>query len=385
MSVIADLPDIRPSLLLDFANSRRVHPLIQCVRASTATCFGSDGKLRTVAANVPRVEFDSMSGKCLGFLIEEARTNLITFSQTLGNAAWAKSANAVVTEDNAVAPDGTSTADTVVSSGGAVSTNRIQQFTNYAVTVGVVATFSVWLRADAPFTSGLRLANQGDGDGVNQSVDVTTAWQRFSITQTFTGASTQIRCCIASSSNNGTLQAWGAQLEIGAFPSSYIPTTSAAVTRAADLIDLDYTLPAVGAVVSAVAGISSASTSNAYVWSAINPADNSADHAYFYYPGGTQSTNWWVNKGGVGQSGGNVLGRRQSAGFNFDASVKSAAIASGSLLFEDTTRPRDFPSNLSRLMLGRSRANAGFLNGCISRLAVYSSRITNAQLQRLTA
>lgn len=62
MTAIADLPEIRPSLLLDFANSGRVDPRIECTRASAATCFGPDGKLRVVPANTPRIDYDPVTG-----------------------------------------------------------------------------------------------------------------------------------------------------------------------------------------------------------------------------------------------------------------------------------------------------------------------------------
>ncbi|MEG1202773.1 MAG: hypothetical protein RSD82_11475 [Comamonas sp.] len=90
MTVITDLPDLRPSLLLDFANAGRVDPRIRCVRASTATCYGRDGKLRTVAANVPRIDYDPATGKCMGLLVEEARTNLYTYSADVTHAVWGK-------------------------------------------------------------------------------------------------------------------------------------------------------------------------------------------------------------------------------------------------------------------------------------------------------
>ncbi len=90
MTTITDFPAIRPSFLLDFANSGRVDPRVSCVRPSTATCYGCDGKLRTVAANVPRIDYDPATGKCLGLLVEEARTNLFTYSANVANAVWGK-------------------------------------------------------------------------------------------------------------------------------------------------------------------------------------------------------------------------------------------------------------------------------------------------------
>lgn len=84
MTAIADLPDIRPSLLLDFANSGRVDPRIECTRASSATCWGPDGKLRTVAANVPRIDYDPVTGKCLGLLVEGPCSNMVINNDTSG-------------------------------------------------------------------------------------------------------------------------------------------------------------------------------------------------------------------------------------------------------------------------------------------------------------
>lgn len=387
MSVIVDLPDIRPSLLLDFANSRRVHPLIQCTRASTATCFGPDGRLRTVAAHVPRIDYDQSTGKCLGLLVEEARTNLLLNSLTMDigtrgtSATWATTSSVEFPGSLSLLATGMFGV-TLSGSAGSV-------YGGVTATASTSYTFSVYARlmpGSAVDKVRLRLA---DSDGNNAYSVTTITADRLtlcSVTITTSATANSISWVIGTGGGlmNAELAAY--QLEVGAFPTSRIHTAAAAVTRAADLITLDHTLPIKGAIASLVAGLASASTSNAYVWSAINPADSSADHAYFYYPGGTQSTNWWTNKGGVGQSGGSVLGRRQNAAISFDASAKTAAIASGSLFFQDeSTKPRDFPGNLSQLFLGRSRANAGFLNGCISRFAVYSGRITNAQLQRLTA
>lgn len=62
LDVDTRMPTIRPSLLLDFANSRSVDPRITFTRASTATRTNDRGLIETVKANVPRIDFDPVSG-----------------------------------------------------------------------------------------------------------------------------------------------------------------------------------------------------------------------------------------------------------------------------------------------------------------------------------
>lgn len=69
---------VRPALLLPFAQSGTVDPRITFTRASSGTYFNSQGVLTTAAANVPRIDFDPATGRCLGLLIEEGRTNSAT-------------------------------------------------------------------------------------------------------------------------------------------------------------------------------------------------------------------------------------------------------------------------------------------------------------------
>ncbi|ACY33384.1 phage head spike fiber domain-containing protein [Comamonas thiooxydans] len=84
MANILNLPDLRPSLLLDFANSRQVDPRVTFTRASAATRWNAAGVLETVPAGVPRINYDPATGKCLGLLVEGARTNLVANNGTAG-------------------------------------------------------------------------------------------------------------------------------------------------------------------------------------------------------------------------------------------------------------------------------------------------------------
>ncbi|WP_157839621.1 phage head spike fiber domain-containing protein [Comamonas testosteroni] len=402
MTTITDFPAIRPSFLLDFANSGRVDPRISCVRASTATCCGPDGKRRTVASNVPRIDYDPATGKCLGLLVEEARTNhCIAPNNLTSSGAWilegACSAEYFAADGGYSVLSVTGATYTARPASPSISTDLSMAIscevkrtaTSQKVYVQRNGYVGSYLRVVYDFNTETVMLLKG-GEAVSSgygAVKLEDGWVRIWVAGSVrtTEISTNQQITLGEILPGQSVAVRRFQMETGDFPTSYIPTAGTAVTRAADLLYIDYTLPTVGAIVASVAGLASANTANAYLWSAANPADTNADHAYTYFSGSNNRTNWWVNKGGVGQSGGNIAGRPLSIGMSFDATGKAAALAAGSLIAKDTTRPRDFPANLSRLSLGRSISNNGFLGGCISRLAVYSGRITDAQLQRLTA
>jgi len=73
---------IRPTLNLDFANSKQLDPRITFYRDSIATYYDSKGVLRYANSNEPRFDHDPVTGKSKGLLIEEARTNYVTFNPT---------------------------------------------------------------------------------------------------------------------------------------------------------------------------------------------------------------------------------------------------------------------------------------------------------------
>lgn len=189
------------SLNLDFTSGNQtLDPRITFSRTSNATLTNSDG------------------------LIAYAPHNLLTYSEQFDNAQWVKGASCVVTANAATAPDGTSTADFVVSSGATAGANTIRNLQTTADPNGSTYVFSVWLRADAPTTTTIRCANAADGDGSQQTVNVGTTWERFSVSRTFTATSTGVRGAINYQSSAVSVYAWGAQLNVGALQ-PYYPTT----------------------------------------------------------------------------------------------------------------------------------------------------------------
>jgi hypothetical protein len=75
------------SLLFDFANSQTVDPRITFTRASSATRVNSSGTIVTASTDVARIDYDPVTLACKGLLFEEARTNLLTYSEQFDNAA----------------------------------------------------------------------------------------------------------------------------------------------------------------------------------------------------------------------------------------------------------------------------------------------------------
>ncbi len=82
MSINQNFPNVWASLVLDFENSKTLDPRITFTRSSTATYVGSDGLIKTAAADEPRFDHDPVTGECLGLLIEEQRSNLFLNSDS---------------------------------------------------------------------------------------------------------------------------------------------------------------------------------------------------------------------------------------------------------------------------------------------------------------
>lgn len=261
----------QPSLDLQFAASKTLDDrvsgqnLVTFSRSSTGTYVDSNGVIQTAAIDAPRFDHDPVTGASLGLLVEEARTNLVTYSEDMTNGQWTK-AEVTITANHTTAPDGTQTADFIVEDNStSASFNRI--YDDVTVSSGTVYTFSVFVKRAAEGsprnvrlllgcgygedTSVFNLENgtvyQNDAGGTGQILDYGNGWYRCILVgglSAATGACTQIRLMDTSFSETyagdgvSGLYVWGAQFELGSFPTSYIPTSGSAVTRAADVAEI---------------------------------------------------------------------------------------------------------------------------------------------------
>lgn len=226
-------------------------------RASTATRINAAGLVAGVAMDAPRFDHDPLTGLCRGLLIEGPGANAVVFSEALDNAAWTKT-RAGITADAATAPDGAATADKLVEDATAANSHYVAR--SMAFTAGVTYTISwhvqmrertacqvnfpaAFVPANASFDLQTGLATPGGSALAARMEALPDGWWRVSVTGTAIATGSGLVVCFlrlgATSTYTGDgasgLCVWGAQLEEGTYPTSYLPTAAASQVRAADL------------------------------------------------------------------------------------------------------------------------------------------------------
>jgi hypothetical protein len=229
-------------------------------RATTKTRTNSAGLIETIAINVPSIDYSL--GGCPNILGEPQRTNLFVRSEEF-NTSWSSILGSV-TANATISPSGSMDADRFTADG-TIGSHRVAQAVS--ITSGSAYTISCYVKKDtndffqfyhtsANFGS-QAFANFDVNNGVlgtlgansiaSSITDAGNGWYRCSMTSNAISSSGAVSLNLSlittatssrGSSNELTtsLFLWGAQLEQGAYPTSYIPTTSSTVTRNADVI-----------------------------------------------------------------------------------------------------------------------------------------------------
>ena len=189
--------------------------------------------------NVPRLTYQNGGGGCPSLLLEKQSTNLVTYSEQFDNADWGKYQCSVSTNQT-TSPDGTQNADKLTLSGNSGT------YTGLVYRTTTPAANSIYMKNDSIGSGKFYIQVDGVGnakwnsDGTLNSVSGGTAtngenmgngWFRFAYVVT-SGA--YINCGIVDGTTGDSIFIWGAQVEAGSYPTSYIPTTSSSATRVAD-------------------------------------------------------------------------------------------------------------------------------------------------------
>jgi len=421
MAIQTTFPAIKPTLLLDFAKVKQLDPRITFTRASTATFYNSVGVLSTAAAGVPRFDYNPTTEESLGLLIEEQRTNLLTYSEQFDNAAWVKT-NSSITANNLLSPDGLVNAD-LFSADSTITTSARDLRRNITTTVSSTHTFSVYAKANnanffalmfrnqaasansitaefnlANGTISVAATNNGNATGATASITpVNNGWYRCSISGIADTSGTSLSTLLfgRTTSNSAAVAAdtqmcfiWGAQLEAGAFPTSYIQTVASQVTRAADSASMTGTN--FSSWYNAAEGTLYGEFSQAVLTGgvptvySVNLAPTPfADRIIAFGNSNTPETR--VTAGGVEQATFNLTGAYtagqntkliQAYKVNDFASTKNGNAASTDVV--------GILPVVNQFQIG-SISGLSYMNGHIRKIAYYPIRCTNAQLVALTS
>jgi hypothetical protein len=382
----------KPSLFLDFANKKSLtdrisgNNLITFTRSSTGTYVGSDGLIKTAAADEARFDHDPETGESLGLLIEESRTNLITYSEDFSQSVWTKQNGFSITSNTAIAPDGTLTADTA----SRVNLGAEYLYQNLNTPAGTY-TLSCWIKSVNASSSFSIISYSGLDGSQSSSFTATNTWKRFSHTVTVSSPVTGFYPCIPSVSGE-QFYIWGAQLEQGSFPTSYIPTSGSAVTRQPDNAQITGTN---------FTDFYNQSEGSFYSDIKLNPSFPVSGKASISF---TLSDNSFNNRITLASSTGSfafnadvnisgtvyraVIGNYTSGSSSIRTSIgyKSADTAGS---FDGASPVTSSPSGtlplLTRADIGKDHTDFNHLSGHIRRITYYPQRLTNTQLQSLTS
>lgn len=360
---------------------------------NTATAINSSGYIEIVNANLPRFDYTPVTKVCKGLLIEESRTNLLLQTNDFGSASWAK-ANVTVATNGLVSPDGTLNADTITSSSGAGYTYPANTAL-FASAGGGTYTFSVYAKAGSTSTFQILLAalvlyrgtfdlsaktaTTNTANTTASIIDAGNGWFRCSVTAASVTNNAYTEMQVGRIGSGLTLGLWGAQLEVGAFATSYIPTTTLAVTRNADVVSMTGTnfsswwqAGKGSALVKARTGI----VSGTRPWVQF---DDTTANNIIALRGNATNPELYIRSGGTDQAqidaGAIVESTIYSLAGAWAADNCAASINSGSPVLDGVAT---IPT-VTQARLGSDGTN--YLNGHIEALDYYNERILNATLQ----
>jgi len=393
--------------------------IITFTRASTATFFNSAGVLTSAAINAPRFDYNPSTLAAQGFLIEESRTNSIRNNTMVGAVAgtpgtaptnWSVSGLGTLTQQ--VVETGTSNGITYIDVRFSGTTSTTQLVIRFDATGAIAASngqswaISAWLAVVGGSTANTNtytLATNlfdagslylGEGPSINLASPPTSTFTRYSGAGTIATANTaSIRPYFYVLFASGvaidiTLRIGLPQLELGAFATSVIPTTTTALTRAADVASVNTLSPWYNATEGTLYSESLVPFVDAGRFPAAfeltdgtfnnrisqgyapTPLANNAQVAMYVIAAGVIQAEYYPT---VARAIPNKIATAYAAN-NF------AAVINGGVVGTDVSGAVPV---VNQALLGRV-TGAVLINGYLRRITYYPRRLSNAELQAIT-
>jgi hypothetical protein len=404
------------SLDLQFATDKtltaRKGPTPVFTRASTATFVGSDGLIQSAAINAARFDHDPLTLACKGLLIEESRTNSWSASEALGASPWSTTNTTTATLNDTTSPDGLTTAEkftvgsTTQEYGFTRNTFSFVSGTAYSIgfffkanqitRINIITNNQVLLPINAIFDLTGSGSIVGTPTGTASIQQFSNGWYRCSVSTTaLLGGITSVRVAAVSGTSISypgnsvdSFWAWGAQLEAGSFPTSYIPTVASSVVRSADVCSIT------GANFNGMWNQSegtflaqtqkTSTNSNAFV---ISASDNSFNNETDLRYNSVSQTAALINVSGASQTTGFQANITSGSAVKQSIAYKlndCAFVANGASPISDTSA---LIPTVDRLTIGNVAVVGSifYLNGTIAQIRYFKKRLPNAKLQALTA
>lgn len=397
-----DVPLYGDASLVDLSFMGSLPSICTFSRASNAWRFNSSGVLETVAANVPRFDYDPETLALRGLLGEEARTNLVKSSNATNVGVYG---SPTITANAGASPDGSSNAvqvaTSVSSSGVYLSTTNapLSPSTQYTLSlfikyisgtqtllIGVPNSFT-GNTGDKSFTLNLltKVVSSVDPSISNiKVVQQANGWLRVSYTSTTAATATGGGQLMYTAGGTGVFQYYGLQTEQGSFATSPILTSGTALTRAADSLyvgSIPWFNPTQGAMAATVL-----KTIQTNVSGAISEFNDTGSQNRWFMESTGAGGNGQLYAAGVQVSSGSMnatLGQINNYGTSFKQGQMLLAVNG---VITHTGAPASLPTGLNRLTLGcrGNPTSSGQFNGHLRRFRYWNRALSNAELQRVT-
>ena len=400
-------------------------------RATTATRVNASGYIESVASGIPRLDYYTSGGTagCPALLVEPSAQNVVVQSENWLASGWRSDATANVTTVSATTgtldPLGTNTANAISPTSANTSHLKVGSDSSISFTSGTIYTASAFFKqgtgnagryvqiawpptrfaantfanfdlqlgtvalvTGSTVTAGIE--NYGNGwyrcRCTNTCISTGTGANGISIALIETSGATRLPTFTGTTTD--VLYGWGAQTETGSVATSYIPTTTASVTRNAEFINLS---GAVSGCIGQTDGTIYAevdTTSQTAVKTLLTLSDGTATNRIRFRL--TTATNLEMERSVSGSTNATLNVAVPASGIykvalGYNASASGFVIyVNGSSVGTIAAATPTFTNQLTRIDIGSNIGASPLFNDRIRAVALYTTKLTNAELAALT-